>query len=356
VIDKLIIQNLRGIRKADLRGLTPLTVLVGPNGAGKSTVLDAALIALSSSPGDVVGRSIKRRLEVQDGSRWLFFRSGSEATVGAAHDDRVTACSLSWSAEADADLSRLVRSRGAASESARQITTLVTAGDSPDATVQVVARTVFSPSNYYRFDLRPVDPAKPQDVVGFRRRPDARLVVPFVGATHAALHDLYTQAVEQGRLEEVLSILRSVLPGAHDLRILTAAGAPLLHVELPGYSVPVAACGDGVYSAVRVSLELAVRPAGVVLIEEPEAHQHPAALLESSKAIVGAARRGVQVVLSTHSLELIDALLAQSVQEGDAERLSVVRMRLLPDGELAWAQILGGDVAFEREHIGEDLR
>ena len=48
------------------------------------------------------------------------------------------------------------------------------------------------------------------------------------------------------------------------------------------------------------------------LVEEPEAHQHPAVIAQAAKVLLGAARRGVQIMASTHSLELIDALVANA--------------------------------------------
>ena len=39
-IERLKVQNFRALRNIELKGLTPLTVLLGPNGSGKSTVFD----------------------------------------------------------------------------------------------------------------------------------------------------------------------------------------------------------------------------------------------------------------------------------------------------------------------------
>jgi len=39
-LESLRVENYRALRAVELRGLTPLTVLLGPNGSGKSTVFD----------------------------------------------------------------------------------------------------------------------------------------------------------------------------------------------------------------------------------------------------------------------------------------------------------------------------
>ena len=48
------------------------------------------------------------------------------------------------------------------------------------------------------------------------------------------------------------------------------------------------------------------------MLEEPEVHEHPAAMRQSARAILAAIRRDIQIILSTHSVELIDALLAEA--------------------------------------------
>jgi|HubBroStandDraft_4_1064222.scaffolds.fasta_scaffold324883_1 hypothetical protein len=148
------------------------------------------------------------------------------------------------------------------------------------------------------------------------------------------------------------------LDGAIGLRVGTYQDAgrdlPILHVEFADYSVPVAGAGSGVYAIVRLALEVAAPSGGVVLVEEPEAHQHPAVIAQAAKVLLGAARRGVQIIVSTHSLELIDALVA-SADESDLGILSVVRV-VLDKGLLRSSRFTGAMVATARTSIDEDLR
>jgi AAA15 family ATPase/GTPase len=139
-----------------------------------------------------------------------------------------------------------------------------------------------------------------------------------------------------------------------DLEILTEHDTPILHLVFEDHSVPVAFAGDGLYALVQLSLELASRPQGVVLLEEPEVHEHPAAIRQAVRAILAAVRRDIQVILTTHSLELIDALLAES-SEADLERLSLYRLEL-DNGRLISVRKPGPDIAFARGEIEEDLR
>ena len=105
---------------------------------------------------------------------------------------------------------------------------------------------------------------------------------------------------------------------------------------------------------IQLAVELASRPGGLVLVEEPEVYQHPAALRLTARVILATVRRGVQVVLTTHSLEQIDMLLAESTAEDHAS-MSLFTLAL-SDGTLSYGRLSGGQIADARSEIAEDLR
>ena len=114
-----------------------------------------------------------------------------------------------------------------------------------------------------------------------------------------------------------------------------------------------ALAGDGIHSLLRLVLELAAS-GGVVMVEEPETHLHPAAIAQSAAAIWGAVEQGTQVFVSTHSLELIDALVSNA-PEGKLDQFILYRLRL-KDGFLASVRLPGEEVAFARDQVEDDLR
>jgi predicted ATPase len=91
MIRSVEITNLRGIQSGKLENLTPLTILVGPNSSGKSTVLDALLIAASSTPWESIGLCVNRRVGLREGARWLFWKGDetqtAEIVVGTDSDE-----------------------------------------------------------------------------------------------------------------------------------------------------------------------------------------------------------------------------------------------------------------------------
>lgn len=112
--------------------------------------------------------------------------------------------------------------------------------------------------------------------------------------------------------------------------------------------------GDGIRTFLQVALNLATLRGGLVLIEEPETHQHPGAIRRTAKVLLAAVRRGVQVVVTTHSLELIDDVLDEA-DDDDLARLALFNLALR-DGELRSARYSGTDVAFARTELERDLR
>jgi hypothetical protein len=329
VISSVTIKNLRGIREGALEGLTALTVLVGPNSSGKSTILDALLIGAAPDSAKAIAHVVRRRGAVQRGKRWLFWRGQEQAPAIVG-----------------------VKTRGGA----ERRSTIGSSEQSPRIfRVIVAAETGTGSADFELADDNTIErrlgssPPKLDDLA------DVRLVEPQGGGHAPLLHRVFTRAREAGRTREVDALLRDLLPGLERVEILTdSANKPVVYLSYEDHSVPSGLAGDGVQSLLRLGLELAAAPGGVVLVEEPEAHEHPGAMRQSAKAIVAAVRRGVQVILTTHSLELIDALLA-TLKADEIDLLSLYRLKLV-DGELRQSRFDGEDVSTSRGDIEDDLR
>ena len=336
MISSVEIKGFRGIREGKIDGLTPLVVLAGPNGCGKSSVLDALLIAGSRSVKDGIAQAVRRHEGVRYGARWLFWRPSShescEIKIGTDRNGQRT-CTLT--AERPEDWAKFPVQCNIQENFA---------GTSRGARI----RLEFARGNTVA-GASVEDLGTPQEEFA-----GVRLLESHREDPEAPLYELITKTTELGTIGQVSAILRRLVSGATDLRILTEGNEPLVQIVYEDHSVPAALAGDGIYSLLRLSLELASRPNGTVLLEEPEVHQHPGAVRLTVRAILAAVRRDIQVVLTTHSLELIDAILAESSEE-DVERLSLYRLNL-EDGRLKSRRMPGSEVAFSRCDIEKDLR
>jgi energy-coupling factor transporter ATP-binding protein EcfA2 len=333
VIRSVEIKGLRGIQVGNLTELTPLVVLVGPNGSGKSTVLDAILIAANPSPGEGIGQSVIRREGITTGWPWLLWKMG-----------------LDGPAQVTVGVNRNLSRRCNLSRTKQQPDTIHCAmqdlypGGGRSSLPQTGAH--FKEDNSYATYGSGVNPLEGV--------PDVLFVGPFPKKRLRALHELYSDMVRQGLREQVNAIHGDLIPGLDHLEVLTEGGTPVLNLVFADRAVPAILAGDGIALLLRLCFELATRAGGVVLMEEPEVHMHPAAIRQSARAILAAVRRKIQIILSTHSLELIDALLAESSDE-DLSQFSLYRLQL-QDGVLKSSRLAGPEIAFARRTIEDDLR
>lgn len=151
-------------------------------------------------------------------------------------------------------------------------------------------------------------------------------------------------------------MLRELVPDLSSVEILSEDdGSPALYVVRGQRgAIPIGVAGDGVQALVQLATEFAALPGGTVLVEEPEVYQHPAALRLTARVLLATMRRGVQVILTTHSLELIDMLVEEARPE-DIPALSLFTLAL-EDGVLGCGRIAGHQIQAARADVAEDLR
>ena len=340
MIQSIKIKGLRGIREGDLADLTPFVILVGPNGCGKSTVLDAILIGASAYPLRGVEAVVRRHEGGGIGPRWLFWRAGEHGPAKIiTHNiasESIAVCDLrieQGQTEATSEIILQVHKDGGQNEPGRPFTRI------QDGRINCVNNKLTGGETSY---------------TGAGLEAEVNLIEPYSSSSARSLPDLYTDIVRKGRRKKAIEIFAELVPGFVDIEILTENGVPILHFVFEDHSVPVTLGGDGIHSLLRQSLELAASSGGVALLEEPEVHKHPGAIRQSALAILAAVRRQIQVILSTHSLELIDSLLSACSDE-DLKSLSLYRL-LLQGGKLISSRLDGPDVAFARAQIEDDLR
>jgi energy-coupling factor transporter ATP-binding protein EcfA2 len=346
VIRSIEIRNLRGIEHGELADLAPLTVLVGPNGSGKSTVLDALLIGADPSPGKALTRAVLRRTGLlDDAARWI--RHGANDALAPEIVVQTEGGKRSLSIRAPPwihpNIAALVEALGRAGHHGPY--TNLNVHEQPGE--QVLAYVAFAYDGAYGVN----EASRASEVV-----PILRLIDSGQSYLSAPVTQRYTQLMREGQLQLAKDLIVALVPTAEDLRLgVDEAEKPVLHVLYKGSrgSTPLALAGDGIKLAVRVGLELAMGGGSVALLEEPETHLHPRAMWIVAQTIATSVKRGVQVILTTHSLDLLDALLAEIPD--DLNKLAVFRTRL-DEGKLIVSRIPGDYVAEARAVLHEDLR
>lgn len=365
MITSVQIQGLRGIRVAQLHELTPLTVLVGPNGCGKSTLLDALLICVGGLPGDGIGKSIKRRTPSEPAANWVF----NSASDGAVRIDVATTravtngtanvtVKMKWLPEMNARV--LADAIAQTSRAAFKTSELFGAVESNVSMLLAGAQRGADPlrSNTLLFNDNDWFETTSGPLPDYRSYGPVELV-DLRGAAHVQtkpLHDVLSGVIRKGAKRSVIELLSELLPaGFDDILVATDRGVPSVHLSFTSGSVPLSQAGDGIRGLARLALALGAHEGGTVLVEEPEVHQHPAAIRQTARALAAASKRGIQVIVTTHSLDLIDGLIEETTARQALDDLSVFRLAL-EGGQLKSVTTRGERLRLVRQEIEAELR
>lgn len=181
-----------------------------------------------------------------------------------------------------------------------------------------------------------------------------RLVDVAAVSRQGALEDAYTSLENARQLPFVIQALQPSAAGLMDFRILKVEDHFTLHaVQAKGKPVPAFLYGDGFKRFLEIAAATIGDRPDVTLLEEPESFQHPRYLRELANLLHAAARReGAQVILSTHSIELIDYLLDMAAER---DYPTVHRLRLV-EGTLVATTLSPQAAQLARTELLEDLR
>jgi hypothetical protein len=166
-----------------------------------------------------------------------------------------------------------------------------------------------------------------------------------------SLEDAMSRVEASGRREDLVQLVRPLHPNLTDLRIIIVKKVPLLHVEekIGGYTRtwPASAAGDGFKRLVLLGSWLVSGAGRLNLLEDPESFQHYGSLKQVAKFLWQAANAGTQIVLTTHSVDLIRCLIQDINGEPLASKLAVFLMSrdgmTLRTKRFSGAQIQGYD-------------
>ena len=175
---------------------------------------------------------------------------------------------------------------------------------------------------------------------GLRGNPERTYPVTAVGASFPGTFEMYTASVISQWIDESRDTLNDLSADLRLLRLtggITARRVNGVQIELfvgrlpdiapsrPEDRVNIADVGVGVSQTLPVLVALhAAKPGQLVYVEEPETHLHPRAQLALARVLASAAKRGVQVVVETHSSILllgVQTLVAEGYLEPNKIKL-----------------------------------
>ncbi len=365
VISSLKIEAFRGVREGLVEGLSPISILVGPNNSGKSTCLEAALMPCLGDCAEDAVRILLRRGGPPHDALQHVITEGTTSSVFEVRGD----FKISRRNQPPTPASLIITDlaiRGYVSDPQNRHDLETVQGIDASFVVNVrlkssALRGSDDPSREYVYEFEDVVAV---DRAGRQARYAAGRTAAYIPAilvdveairALGALEDAYSRIERARKVEAVVRALQRSMPRLKDLRILKSGSDFLLHTFC-GDTQPVPAylAGDGLKRFLELAAAIVDTPNGVVLLEEPEAYQHPRYMTELVALLLNAAKSGTQIILSTHSIELIDLLLHAPEAEGLAYP-TVHRLRLV-DGKLAAVAIDREKAISARDDLLQDLR
>lgn len=183
-----------------------------------------------------------------------------------------------------------------------------------------------------------------------------QLVTPVSHRTSRQLLAGIDQILEERMKGEVIRLLQLLAPDVEDIEIRSPQGrGAVIQLYHSGIGhVPLAVEGDGMRRALAFASACVQARGGVLLLDEVETALHPEALSGVFRFLVEICReQGVQLFVSTHSLEAVDAMLA-SVGE-DVGDLVAYHLPPRDSGETVY-RMGGNSIRSMRSEGGIDLR
>ena len=152
---------------------------------------------------------------------------------------------------------------------------------------------------------------------------------PFSLSDRATLVTCYERSIEEGTKRQIIEFIRThVDDGIEDIELANTDGRFMVQHRKNG-PFDLSFYGEGMQRIFEVSLLFAAHARGILLIDEFENALHTSVLLDFSRMVQELALRfEVQVFLSTHSKETVDAFILNEYRTED-----VVAFVLRRDGE-----------------------
>jgi hypothetical protein len=309
MITKLELENWRGIKRGVIEGFQRINVLVGRNNSGKSSVLEAILLFNLSAE--------KLLLQRRPKQGWIDF-----IFIGQQNGARVKVHTIWGTAE------RLIKADGASP-------VMVVGNFSHSKLMATFDKVVL-------IDDRQLSEPNLDEWYSQLLAREQRLDKEWI----RLVNETYGLCVEY--------LTRMKFPtfptGESPERLVAVLGEP------ENRAVAVEWLGDGVRLGMTILASGLATEGGIMLLEEPENHQHPSALFALARSLVKLSQEhGNQIFTTTHSREWMQALLKAATELEFVGALKFFHLQILPDGNL-WVRSLDAPDAQVLEDIGYDLR
>lgn len=286
---EIAVANYRGLQNVKLSAPARINLISGINNAGKTSLLEAIFLLARQSDSRALFEVLRRRAHTEGlpEAKVVSVLLPEEASISGRFDDREA--NLIWKVVSEPDDELTDRATFE-----RQITMSASYGDRNQGS-STILRTALAPQIRTHGDARILGPAE--------------FSSPFSLAEPASLVAANEASSRTGVKAEILSFIRERFVGnLEGIELVDTLSR--FHVRERGrnQAEDLGSYGEGMQRVFHIAMLFASVPGGVLLIDEFENAIHASAFVSFAGLIQElAVRFNVQVFLSTHSSEVVDA-------------------------------------------------
>ena len=316
MIESFAFRGFRGSR-GEVRGLRTLNVLIGPNNSGKSTALEA-LSLLVSGPNALEG-VLRRRSSWLGHSRLDDVLSPDEVLVESPADEPRSYVRFASSSLSN-DLARLYPSQIAHLSGYEYSSSRADAQLGVDRSGVVYTYVLGSSEHQSNADIYGANPTVTEPSI-------------LLGAVDSRGQAAHAKLIE---------FVQRVDPSLRDIHAVFRGEDWHVHAQYDDRSVPIAFAGDGMKTLFAVACAIIIEN-DMVLLEEPECFLHGGVLRSMADLLWHGADAGKQIVLTTHSYQLLELLQERREDVADRhDKMAVIEFSRSAAGQIEATTSAGG--------------
>ncbi len=370
IFDYLRIQGFRGLKSLELSDLGKVNIFVGDNNSGKTSLLEA--ISTFCNPLDPlhwigiskrrssVGRTVLPVRPSLEPVKWIFPQEHKLTSIDEAYQGEITI-----EAKGNIPIVRLeanlleIYGSGIETSTSRRLSDDDTLNEDIKSGIElevivspaIIQSDLFNSLGLTKESFQFWD--RERIILKKRPKPYIRSATIFPSYSDSeSISYLLTRIIERDKKEEILQVLKLFDGNIIDIEILsTRTIRPIIKIrhQILGLA-PLYIFGDGFQRALIMAITLMSIENGILLIDEIETSIHVSALSKIFSWLVKTCQiRDIQLFVTTHSLEAIDAML-EAINDID----DIVGFKLNKEG--LPPQRFSGDILDGLRDRGLDVR
>lgn len=365
IISKFIIDSFRGINNLTVDQLNDVNLIVGDNNCGKTSVLEALL--LLRAPSDFINLIRLARVRVGAGLYTAdydnFINMISKTDGGKGFGIHATANEKSFQCVVQGEESRVLLDPKDLNQQFSRVGIVEAKNVDENGSMEAMAFT-----GVIRYDIgegvheEKLSFNEYSRFSGMQVGTHDQMKIQYLAPFDHIRGNIINRIIRNEKYKELcIHILKIFDQDIEDMLILRNehTGRPVEYIrhKITG-NMPISTYGDGIKKVLSLANAIAGASSGILLIDEVETAIHSKYYSEIFSFLVMACQQfGVQLFITTHSIEAVDGLLAtQNYSEKESEdHINVITLKKATDR--TYSRIMSGrQVANDREAFGFEVR